>query len=65
MGILSKLVQIGEANLDERKFPGITHLLRHNGDSHAVSVMMLETVVSMIRAGTINFPVSGRGPSQH
>lgn len=51
-----ELVPISEANLDERKFPGVTHLLRHNGDAHVVSVIMLEAVKSMILAGRIQIP---------
>lgn len=49
---------ITEANLDERQYPGVTHLLRRDGDAHVIKVMMLETIVSMIRAGKLKIPVS-------
>ncbi len=55
-----ELEPITESNLDERKFPGITHLLRRNGDVHVVGVIMLETVTDMIRAGSISVPVRGK-----
>ncbi len=42
-----------EANLDERKFPGVTHLLRHNSDPHVIGLVMLETITKMILAGQI------------
>jgi hypothetical protein len=48
---------ITEANLDERQYPGVTHLLRRDGDVHMVKVVMLETVISMIRAGNLKIPV--------
>ena len=51
-----ELEQVTESNLDERKFPGVTHLLRRNGDVHVVGVIMLETVTDMIRAGKITIP---------
>ena len=53
-----EIEQITESNLDERKYPGVTHLLRHNGDPHIISVIMLETATDMIRAGRLKLPVS-------
>lgn len=56
-----EVVPIEEPNLDQRKFPGVTHLLRHDSDAHFVSVIMLETVTAMIRAGRISIPVRPPG----
>jgi len=55
-----ELEAITESNLDERKFPGITHLLRRDGETHVVGVIMLETVTDMIRAGKIGIPVGAK-----
>ncbi len=45
--------EIIEANLDERRYPGITHLLRKDGESHVVQVTMLERVIGMISSGNL------------
>jgi hypothetical protein len=52
-----ELESITEAKLDERQFPGITHLLRHNGDAHVIGIIMLNTVTDMIRAGKVSMPL--------
>ena len=49
-----EVIEIEEPNIDERKFPGVTHLLRHNGDPHVVSVIMLQAVNEIILAGNIS-----------
>lgn len=49
---------ISEPNLDLRSYPGITHLLRRDGDTHVIGVIMLQTIIDMIGAGQITFPVS-------
>jgi hypothetical protein len=59
-----ELELIGETNLDERKFPGVTHLLRRDSDAHVVSVIMLSTVMDMIAAGKLTIPVRGDAPSE-
>lgn len=46
---------INEKTLDERKFPGVTHVLSRDGDHHAVAIIMLKTVVDMVRAGQLSF----------
>jgi hypothetical protein len=48
-----------EARLDERRYPGVTHILRHNSDAHVVGVIMLETITRMILAGQMIIPVAG------
>ena len=47
-----------ESRLDERKFPGVTHLLRHDGDAHVIAVIMLKTVTQLILAGQLTLPVT-------
>jgi hypothetical protein len=47
------LEEITEANLDERQYPGVTHLLRRDGESHVIQIIMLEWIVSMIQVGSI------------
>ncbi len=44
---------ITEETIDRRLFPGVTHLLRRDGDKHIVYLIMLKTVTDMIRAGRI------------
>jgi hypothetical protein len=53
-----EIEEISERNLDERQFPGVTHLLRRDGDAHVIKVMMLETIVDMIKAGRLTIPVA-------
>ena len=50
------LTAIDESNLHERKYPGITHLLRKDGEAHVVQVIMLEHIVQQIGAGHIVLP---------
>ena len=49
-----QLLELTEDNLDERSFPGVTHLLRRDGEAHVIQVIMLKTVVDMIQAGQVN-----------
>jgi hypothetical protein len=51
------LSPITELNLDERQFPGVTHLLRRDGDVHVIKIVMLQTITSMIEAGSLAIPV--------
>ena len=53
-----ELEETTESNLDERQFPGVTHLLRRDGDVHMVKIMMLQTITRMIEAGNLAVPVS-------
>lgn len=48
-----ELEPISEPKLDNRKYPGVTHLLRHNGDAHVIGIIMLETIVKIVRAGNM------------
>jgi hypothetical protein len=50
------LAPIDESNLHERKYPGVTHLLRKDGEAHVMQVIMLEHIVQQIGAGHIVLP---------
>lgn len=52
------LERIVESRLDDRKFPGVTHLLRRNGDAHVIAVIMLKDVTQLILAGQLTLPVT-------
>lgn len=39
--------RIAANNFDERKYPGCTHLLRREGDSHVIQVILLEEVTRL------------------
>ena len=47
---------ITEANLHERQYPGVTHVLRKDGESHVIQVIMLEEIVRRIDAGQMYLP---------
>jgi hypothetical protein len=57
-----ELDAITESNLDERKFPGVTHLLSRDGDVHVVSVVMLQTITEMINSGRLDITGQRAGP---
>ncbi|MFL6209422.1 MAG: ATP-binding protein [Pyrinomonadaceae bacterium] len=46
--------EITKHNLEERKYPGVTHLLRRDGDAHIIQIIMLQRVVEMISTGRIS-----------
>lgn len=50
--------EITESNIDERQYPGVTHLLRKDGEGHVIQVIMLEKVAALIQAGNIPLPPS-------
>jgi len=49
-----EIEEITEANLDMREFPGATHLLRRDGETHIIQVILLETVAKMINSGRLH-----------
>ena len=51
-----QLDPITEANLYERRYPGVTHILRKDDESHVIQIIMLEEVVKKISAGQIRLP---------
>lgn len=48
-----ELEEITDSNADKRKYPGVTHLLKRDGESEAISIIMLKTVTDMILSGRI------------
>ncbi|MFL5244510.1 MAG: ATP-binding protein [Gemmataceae bacterium] len=51
------LIPIDENNLEERRFPGATHLLAKDDESpHVIQVVLLEEIVKRIQAGQIRLP---------
>jgi hypothetical protein len=50
------VTSITETNLHERRFPGVTHVLRKDGEAHVIQVIMLEDVAKRIAAGQIRLP---------
>lgn len=51
-----EIEEITTKNIDERSYPGSTHLLRKDGDAHVIQVIQLRDVVDMIRSGRIILP---------
>jgi hypothetical protein len=43
--------KITETNLDARQYPGVTHILHRDGDSHVIQIIMLKRIIDMIQAG--------------
>lgn len=50
------LTEITEANLDQRAFPGVTHLLSRDGDAHVIQVVQLRSVTDLIKVGNVILP---------
>lgn len=48
--------KITPSNVDERRYPGTTHLLTRDGDTHVIQVIMLRDVVGMISGGRVDLP---------
>ena len=49
-----ELNPVGPANLDQRRYPGTTHLLQRDEDTHVIEVVMLRTLREFVEAGTIS-----------
>lgn len=45
------LEEIAESNREERKYPGVTHLLRKDGSAHVEQVVLLRKVTQFIEQG--------------
>jgi hypothetical protein len=55
-----KLEEVTPVNLNERIFPGVTHVLRKDDEeSHVIQVIMLEAIVKKIVAGQIRLMAGG------
>ena len=48
-----ELKPVGPANLDQRRYPGTTHLLQRDGESHTIEVVMLRTVRELVESGDL------------
>ncbi|MCY3918926.1 MAG: ATP-binding protein [Chloroflexi bacterium] len=48
-----ELNPVGPANLDQRRYPGTTHLLQRDGESHTIEVIMLSTVRDLVESGDL------------
>jgi hypothetical protein len=48
-----ELTEITETNLHERRYPGITHILRKDGESHLIQVVLLKSIADQIEAGHV------------
>ena len=46
-----ELKPVDDTNLDQRRYPGTTHLLQRDGEAHAVQVIMLSTVRALVESG--------------
>jgi hypothetical protein len=49
-----ELSEIGEHNLDQRSVPGATHILRRDGEAHAIQVVMLSSIVKLVESGRLS-----------
>ncbi len=47
------LSEVSDATLEQRMYPGVTHLLHREGEAHVIQVVMLETVTEMVRSGRL------------
>ena len=44
---------VNESNIDDRAYPGTTHLLRRDGESHKIGLILLKDITDAIQAGRI------------
>ena len=49
-----ELSLIEEDNLDQRSYPGTTHFLKKDGDTHTIEVVMLSRVRALVEAGELS-----------
>ena len=49
-----ELKPVGPANLDQRRYPGTTHLLQRDGEAHAIEVIMLSTLRDLVESGDLS-----------
>ena len=48
-----ELIEVTDSNVDQRAFPGITHLLKKDGDAHVMQIILLRSLVGLIQSGRI------------
>ena len=49
-----ELTPVGPTNLDQRRYPGTTHLLQRDGEAHAIEVIMLSTLRDLVESGDLS-----------
>ena len=49
-----ELNAVGPTNLDQRRYPGTTHLLQRDGDAHVIQVIMLSTLRDLVESGVLS-----------
>ena len=49
-----ELEPVNQANIDQRRYPGTTHLLRRDGETHAIQVIMLSTIRQYVESGDLS-----------
>lgn len=42
-------------NIEERKFPGVTHILHRNSESHIIQTIFLSEIIEMLQSGRLSF----------
>ena len=51
-----ELKLVDTTNLDQRRYPGTTHLLQRDGEAHSIEVIMLSTLRSLVESGQLSLP---------
>ena len=49
-----ELTRVGSTNLDQRRYPGTTHLLQRDGEAHSIEVVMLSTIRDLVESGDLS-----------
>ena len=50
-----ELTPVSATNVDQRRYPGTTHLLQRDGDAHTIEIMMLSTLRGLLESGELSF----------
>ena len=49
-----ELRPVSLSNLDQRRYPGTTHLLHKDGETHSIEVIMLSTIRELVESGDLS-----------
>ena len=49
-----ELKPVDATNLDQRRYPGTTHLLQRDGEAHSIEVIMLSTIRALVESGSLH-----------
>ena len=49
-----ELKPVTASNLDQRRYPGTTHILQKDGEAHAVQIIMLSSLRDLVESGTLS-----------